>query len=173
MNKFTIALARLSAACFVLIASALCSGCHYLYDQVGEQKRIPSPISQELPFETSGKIYRVWCGNELQIKSDIHTTYLLLQGVNNPDLGPRIEQKAIDFMHSMIESEQIRAVIVGFDDRKRAIAQVYSGDNHLNIEMIRNGWGRFDGTQFDDSDRFRTIQQRAKQQGLGMWKTSN
>lgn len=155
-------------ACIGLIA-AVTSGCHYFYDQIGEQKRMPSPIPDILPAEIQGKIYRVWCGNELQIKNELHTTYLILQGVNNPDLDHATEKAAVDYMYSLIESEHIRAVVVQYDERKRAIAQVYSGDTNFNYQMIRNGWGQFDGSVFSESDRYQQAEELAREQALGMW----
>ena len=156
-------------ACISLIAIALSSGCHYFYDQVGEEKRIPSPVPRKLPYEIEGKIYRVWRGNELQIKSDMHTTYLILQGVNNPDSDEATEQASIDHMYSLFESEDVRAVVVAMDERKRAVAQVYSGDTNFNFEMIKDGWASFDGTQFSESDRYRKAQMEAQENRLGMW----
>ena len=160
---------RYFGTCIGMIAIALSSGCHYFYDQVGEEKRIPSPIPEQLPFEIEGKIYRVWRGNELQIKSKMHTTYLILQGVNNPDNDQATERAAIDHMYSLLKTENVRAVIVAFDDRKRAIAQVYSGQTNLNFRMIKDGWGSFDGGQFTDSVRYLEAQQIAQQNGDGMW----
>ena len=94
-------------AVFGMAFALVSAGCGYFYDQIGETKRIPYPVPETFPAEIEGQFYRVWMGNELQIKSGIHTAYILLQGVNNPDRGDTIEAKAIEQLRSLLNHPTI------------------------------------------------------------------
>lgn len=163
---------NLKLTAYPVLLALLCvfCGCHYFYDQIGEVKRIPYPIPDSFPHETSGKIYRVWCGNELQIKSEFHTAYIILQGVNNPDRGEEIEKQAIAHLHSLLVEPDIKVTINALDERKRMIGQVYCGENHINLKMIKSGWGQYDGSDFDDAETFKAAQAQAVAEKKGMWK---
>lgn len=152
-----------------VIALSTLSGCHDLYERLGESKRIPYPLADELPFEVEGSFHEIWTGNQLQINRDTDTTYLTLQGVGDLELGDEVEGQAIKFMRTLFSSENLSAVIHRYDEMKRPIAQVYCGDTHFNLEMIKNGWGRFNGTTFAESEEFAAAEQQARRQKLGIW----
>jgi endonuclease YncB( thermonuclease family) len=42
----------------------------------------------------------------------------------------------------------------------------------INLEMIRKGYGKYDGATLapDQQEAFRRAQERAKRDGLGIWK---
>ena len=152
-----------------ILIVAMTSGCGYFYDPMGETKRIPFPVPEEFPTEIQGELYRVWMGNELQIKSGIQTAYILLQGVDNPDRDDATEAQAIDKLQKLLDHLPIRVVVHGTDERKRMIGQVLCGKANVNLAMIQSGWGRFDGTKFSDSEKFKAAEEKAKSDGLGMW----
>ncbi len=164
---------KLTARSQFLILALLCCGCHYFYDQMGDAKRIPVPVPEKFPHPFEGELYRVWMGNEIQLKSRIQTAYLLLEGVNNPDLGADMERQAVDFMYSLLTNPKIRATIQSVDEQKRMFAQVYCGDNHINLEMIKAGWGTYDGIECEWSTQFARAQEDAKAKKLGIWRSQN
>lgn len=157
----------------LVLALSFSGGCSYFYDQYGEEKRIPSPIRDSFPYEVEGKLYRVWCGNELQIKNDEHTAYLILQGVNNPDGTSEIEQKSIDAVYELLKEPLVTATVFGTDEQNRFIAQVRCGDCDINLEMIKSGWGQCDGNEFDRAPEFKEAETTAKSNKLGMWGLNN
>ena len=151
----------------ILIFAA--GGCHYFYDQVGETKRIPYPVPKSFPTEIEGELYRVWYGNELQIKLGYQTAYIVLQGVNNPDRDADVEARAVKHLESLFVAPKIRVVVNQTDARKRMIGQVYCGENHVNLAMIESGWGQYDGTDFADAGKYEAAQALAQSKKLGMW----
>ena len=159
-------IARLVA---LVLAVSVAGGCHYFYDRFGEQKRIPSPIEEQFPFEMEGQIYRVWRGNELQIKHGEHTTYLILQGVNNPDMEEPVEQQSIAAVYELLDATVVEATVHATDSKRRCVAQVRCGEHDINLEMIQNGWAQWDGTEFERADDFKQAEAKAKAEKLGMW----
>lgn len=159
---------KLIAHCGMLVV-LLFVGCGYFHDPLGEAKRIPYPVPEQFPTEIQGELYRVWMGNELQIKSGIRTAYILLQGVDNPDRDDVTEAQAVAHLQKLLKSEAIRVVVQQTDQRKRMIGQVYCGNVNVNLAMIESGWGRFDGTEFSDSEAFKSAHEQAESAGLGMW----
>lgn len=153
----------------LMLSLLVASGCGYFYDQFGEVKRIPSPISENYPFEVDGNIYRVWRSNELQIKNDEHTCYLILQGVNNPDMKEAIEQQAIEAVHALLTEPLVKATVHATDDQNRFVGQVRCGDSDVNLEILKQGWGQWDGTEFDRTAEFKQAEADAKASKLGIW----
>ena len=133
---------------------------------------IPTPLPTEFPYEVQGRAYKIWVGNELQVKGEKHTSYILMQGVNNPDTGDEREEGAIAELRKLTGVDQLRVVVVGRDFLEREIGQVYSGDLNINLEMIRSGWGQCDGAEFERADEFNAAQTQAQLKKLGMWATA-
>lgn len=156
-----------------LSAVTLAGGCHYFSDKFGQEKMIPNPLPDSFPYELSGKVYKIWIGNEMQIKSDKHMSYVLLQGVDNPDTGDQREDAAVAQLYSLTGDGEIRIVVHARDRFERAIGQVYVGDRNINLEMIRSGWARFDGSDFELADDFERAQRDAQQAKRGVWADRN
>ena len=150
-------------------AITLTSGCHYFSDEFGEEKMIPNPLPDQFPYELTGKAYKIWIGNEMQIKSDEHTSYVLLQGVNNPDTGDEREDQAIAQLWKLSGEGEIRIVVQSRDQLERVIGQIYAGQSNVNLEMIRSGWGQYDGSQFEQADLFQQTQRQAQAARRGIW----
>jgi hypothetical protein len=160
---------RLLALTAITICLHSVVGCHYFCDPLGGEKRLPAPLAEKLPAKVEGEIYRVWTVNELQINYDIYRCYLILQGVAAIDGDENSTQAAVQFVTDAIGKNQLLATVAGYDHLKRSISQVQVNDKNLNLEIIRNGWGRYDGTRFEHSEDFARAEQVARENKLGLW----
>ncbi len=156
-------------ACLVLPAVIGTVGCQYFYDRTGEAKMIPCPLPDAFPYEVSGQLYRVWVGNEIQIQDGKYTSYLILQGVNNPDSGDEREEQAINHLYKLIGAGEIRAVVHEHDTLQRCIAQIFVGDTNLNLKMVADGWGQYDGSEFATAQQYTDAQEQARNNRIGIW----
>ena len=127
------------------------------------------------------KVLRVVDGDTLLL-SPAETVRLI--GVNTPEtIDPRkaVEcygKEASEFTRKMVEG---KTVLLELDDTNakrhhkdrydRTLAYVYLADaTLLNLEIIRQGYGRvLTRYKFRYLDQFRTIQQQAKEERLGVW----
>ena len=130
---------------------------------------LPTPLPAEFPYEVHGRSYKIWIGNEMQVKGEKHTSYILMQGVNNPDTGDEREDYAIAKLIDLVSDAELRIVVVARDQFEREIGQVFKGDQNINLELVRSGWGQFDGSVFERSDEFERLSNEAKQAKRGMW----
>ena len=154
-------------------AITLAGGCHYLSDEFGEEKMIPNPLPAKFPYELRGTAYKIWIGNEMQLKSGSLTSYVLMQGVDNPDTGDEREHRAIAQLQKLTGDFELRIEVRARDKLERVIGQVYIDEQNINLEMVRSGWGQYDGSEFAESQEFATAQNQAQQEKRGMWSAAD
>lgn len=152
----------------VLCGCLLLTSCSYHYDGEGNRKLLPCPL-QELPYEIDGTVQDVWVGNEFQMEVGEHTHYIVLQGVNNPDSIRRHEDMSYDKLKSLLSDCIVHVNVNLRDERKRGVGRVYVGDMDVNLEMVLTGMGRYDGSVFTGWESFKSAEDSAKHQKLGIW----
>lgn len=153
----------------LVCAITLMGGCHYISDEFGEEKMIPNPLPTEFPYDLQGTAYKIWIADEMQLKSGPLTSYVVMQGVNNPDTGDELEQHAIAQLVKLTDDKELRIEVRSRDELERVIGQVYVGQRNINLEMIRSGWCQHDGSEFAEAPEFVAAQAEAQQAKRGMW----
>ena len=98
-----------------------------------------------------------------------YTHYIVLQGVNNPDSIRRHEDMSYDKLKSLLSDCIVHVNVNLRDERKRGVGRVYVGDMDVNLEMVLTGMGRYDGSVFTGWESFKSAEDSAKHQKLGIW----
>ena len=141
-------------------------------------------IFQLTQKETNYEVRRIVDGDTLEIEYEGKVQSVQLIGVNapetvHPDKPPEpYGEEATNFMRDLLldESVYIRFGEPERDRYDRLLGYVYrtSDDMFINLEIIREGYGRFDKRHqpFEHEDLFMAYQCRAKDIRKGLWKSN-
>lgn len=76
-----------------------------------------------------------------------------------------------------IADSEVKLVFDSLSDRRggydRLLAYVYVNDRNLNYDLVSLGYARVYDTEFTQSDRFYTAEERARSDEVGVWQCQN
>lgn len=141
-------------------------------------KSVPEgvPISETTPARGSQAtaidgftVVRIADGDSLTlVGTDKLEISIRLRGIDAPELGQPYGFEAKQTLQAMLESGKVMIRDTKKGKYGRYIANVYIGDAFINQAMVENGHAWCD--QVNSYSRiFCTAQQKAKDQGLGLW----
>lgn len=148
-----------------------------------QQQLIEEVISDVLSEESlsDGTVSRVVDGDTLKVVVNGEEETIRLIGVNTPEsVDPRrpvecFGEEASEFVKRMVEGKQVTLVTDSTQSDQdrfgRLLRYVYIGEEMLNREIIAEGYG-FEytvGSKHVFADEFRELEERAKNQGIGLW----
>ncbi len=139
-------------------------------------------IFQVTQKETNYEVRRIIDGDTVEIQYEGKATSVQLIGVNAPETGhldKPIEPYGEEATHFMRELLLDESVYIRFEEHERdqydrLLGYVYrtSDDMFINLEIIREGYGRVDTRHqpFKHEELFMAYQSRAKDIRKGLWK---
>ena len=172
----------------VLVGVPLVSlGCN----QSMARRSLPAPLRDPVEVTLRGRVGRVWGGDNFEFGDYSELHYVLVRGIHSPAPGePYFE----DARQATFELTRGRRVIVEVQDRDIMMREVATinvplkkgkpeseawndGPTAPNEEeyfdlghrLIEMGWAEFDGTVFEQTQRYQDAEKKAKANGVGMW----
>jgi endonuclease YncB( thermonuclease family) len=136
--------------------------------------------AKEIKPDTA-EVVKVVDGDTIDVRITTKTERVRLIGVDTPETVHPFKplelfgKEASDFTKTQLQGKTIRLEydLSKRDKYGRILAYVYLEDRHFNAELIEKGYAfaylRF---PFKYREEFRQLEMRAKQAGVGMWKSS-
>ena len=154
-----------------LVICMLFIGCD---ETLSPSKSLPTPLAKSFPYKLKGsRRLRIWGGDNFEANEVDRLHYLVLQGVDSPKPGQAYFKRSKKQLLKMIRGKLLDVTVVGSDDLKREIAQVFVGDLNINLEMVKAGMAWWDGNQFEGFEAYVEAERLARQKGIGLWKDPN
>ena len=94
---------------------------------------------------------------------------LRLRQVDAPELEFCGGQEAKAFLENMVKGKKITIQDKILDQQGRALALVYVGDKLINLEILKNGWGRYHYDKSSKEEELKQAGEMAKQSQLGIY----
>lgn len=159
----------------VAFATLSSQGC----DQV-KRRAMPAPLKDPVEQTYTGRITRVWGGDNFEFVSGKETHYLLLHGVDSPDPGQPFFQPSKQTTEKIAKWKQVTVHTVARDEVMRELADVIvpvgktkgefdEDEFNLGVELIKRGWARYNGESFDGAEQLIEAETFAKEQKIGIW----
>lgn len=162
------------ANALIAVIVAVSAGCEG--DLVDPEKCLPAPLPETLPYEFQGKIFRIWGGDYFDIRNDQLLHYVCLQGIDSPKPGQPFYDEAREELRRITADIELRVIVTKLDDSKVAFVKAWipsetnDGDElDVGLEMIKQGFGWFDGNKFEGSDDYQSAHAKAREAKLGLW----
>jgi endonuclease YncB( thermonuclease family) len=126
------------------------------------------------PRDTPGVIGEVtWIadGDTLEVATADGALTVRLVAMNAPERGDCHADEALDHLIDTISGASVRLEIIATDQFDRALAHLFDGDRHLNLEMVSRGLA-VAGTPDQDDPYGQTIldaEEHAYENRIGLW----
>ena len=169
---------RFRCACLLIagLTLVLSQGC----DEVMERRAMPAPLRDSVETTFSGKVARIWSGDNFEFISGKETHYLMLRGVDAPGPGEPFFHHSRDEIRRLTKSQEVSVVVFERDELMREVAEVTvpvsnqkgdfdSDEFDLGVELIKRGWARHNGVSFDGVERLIEAEASAKKRKVGIW----
>lgn len=92
-----------------------------------------------------------------------------LLNVDAPDLEYCAGQDSKKRLEELILGKKVRIDWVTTDQYGRALALVYQNKNFINLIMVEEGWGNYEGRKIDQSEELVAATRKAKEEGRGIF----
>lgn len=115
---------------------------------------------------------------EVYVPSEHHIEVRLV-GIDAPETTQSWGVRSAEILRKLVygrQSEMLDLVVLGTDSYGRAIAELWDGDLFINAELVRQGLAWYSDKSAASSRNASLIEAaetEAKENGLGMWSTSN
>ena len=164
---------RFSLACMLAAFATIPNlGC----DQT-KPRAIPAPLKDPVEQTYTGKITKVWGGNNFEFVTGVETHYLILRGVATPDPGyyeskretKKLALKKQVTVHAFARDEVMREIVDVIVPVGKTKGDFDGGEFNLGVELTKRGWGLYNGESFDGAEQLIEAQAYAKENKLGIW----
>lgn len=172
---------RFQFACSLLAAFAtiLGQGC-----EQSKRRAIPAPLKDPVKQSCTGRITKVWGGDNFEFSTGKETHYMLLLGVDSPDPGQpfymqsrketeKIARKKVVTAHTFARDEVMREIVELIVPVGKTKGDFDGDEFNLGVELIKRGWARYNGTPFDGAEELVAAEASAKEQKIGIWAEPN
>lgn len=110
-------------------------------------------------------------GDSIEVATDEGMITVRLVATNAPDRGECHADVALDHLIDTLKEEPVRLEVMGIDQFDRTLAHVFTGDRHINLEMVELGLSLASTPDEDDPYRSAILEgeEHAFDDGLGLW----
>lgn len=91
-----------------------------------------------------------------------------LRGIDAPDPGQKLSNDARNALAALILDKPVEIHWIDRDSSAALMADIYAGDEWINLRMVRDGWAWYDSFAIENDD-LRDAQNEAKKEKRGIW----
>ncbi len=138
-------------------------------------KKLLSPKNKVRQF----KVVKIFDGDTIKIKGFDLIFKIRLVGIDCPEFGfnnlksQPFSKKAKQYLISLLDNKTVTIKTYGTDAYNRQLAEVFSNNKNINLEMIKAGLAEvYKGRRPKklDSHTYFKVENKARKTGKGMWK---
>lgn len=120
---------------------------------------------------SDGEVTWIADGDTIDVEGSEGPTTVRLVGINAPDRGECYAEVGLDHLIDSLKGEQVTLEVTGEDQFGRTLAHVFTGDRHVNLEMVASGLAL--ASTPDDTDPYRqsilSAESEAFATSAGLW----
>lgn len=153
-------------------------------------KSLPAPLAVNAEYELEGRVHRIWGGDSFEFGDSNELHYIMIRGVDSPKPGQPYFDEAKEHLIKSISGRTSRLSIVGRDQMMREFADVFSClktpegtsqgketadaiETNIGLNLIQNGFGWYDGMEFEGSEALKQAELEAREKRIGLWAQDN
>lgn len=120
-----------------------------------------------------GRVIKIVDGDTFDILKDDQTTLRIrINGIDCPERKQDYYKVSKDALGSYIFGKMVRLTIHGTDRFRRILADVYVGDENINLKMISNGFA-WHYKKYSQDPEMALAEIDAQNKKLGLWEIAN
>ena len=116
-----------------------------------------------------GKVTRIIDGDSILVTDDKSVEYeVQLEGIDAPELKQDFGKESTDGLTKLLKGKTVRLTWKSKDNFERLLAQVYDGEKHINMEMIKSGMA-WHFKRYNKDETLAKAETEAKEAKKGLW----
>ena len=116
-----------------------------------------------------GKVTRVIDGDSILVTDSKSVEYeVQLEGIDAPELKQDFGKESTEGLTKLLNGKSVRLTWKSKDNFERLLAQVYDGEKHINIEMIKSGMA-WHFKRYNKDETLAKAESEAKEAKKGLW----
>jgi micrococcal nuclease len=120
-----------------------------------------------------GKVTRIIDGDSILVTDAKSVEYeVQLEGIDAPELKQDFGKESTEGLTKLINGKSVRLTWKSKDNFERLLAQVYDGEKHINIEMIKTGMA-WHFKRYNKDETLAKAESAAKEAKKGLWATES
>ncbi len=141
-------------------------------------KEIPAGLRDVAPTTLKGKLSRAWGGDNFEFGQKQQLHYFFMIGIDCPESGQPFYKRAHNYLIERCFDREMDIEVLMYDELKREVghAWVTEADGkrvNLAIDLLSNGFGWYDGNEFEGAEQYREAMESARAKKLGLWSQPN
>lgn len=130
-----------------------------------------SPLSADDSVE--GKVTRIIDGDSILVTDAKSVEYeVQLEGIDAPELKQDFGKESTEGLTKLLKGKTVRLTWKSTDNFDRLLAQVYDGEKHINMEMIKSGMA-WHFKRYNKDETLSKAETEAKEAKKGLWATES
>jgi len=164
-----------------------------------QPKALPAPLLDNVEYELEGRVRRIWSSDSFEFGEVNELHYIMIRGVDTPKPGQPYFDEAKEHLTKLVRHRITRISVVGRDAMMREFADVHtrpkpvggagktadakttadagkSADEieiNVGLSLIQQGFGWYDGMDFEGADTLKQAEQKAREERIGLWAQDN
>ena len=120
-----------------------------------------------------GKITRIIDGDSILVTDTKSVEYeVQLEGIDAPELKQDFGKESTEGLTKLLKGKTVRLTWKSKDNFERLLAQVYDGEKHINMEMIKSGMA-WHFKRYNKDETLAKAESGAKEAKKGLWATES
>lgn len=158
----------------IVLLMAFSIGC-----QSQKHASVPVSIQAEPPFEYSGRIGRIWGGDNFEIVDNGKLHYAFIRGIDCPEPGQPFYEESKLKLRELCRQRIATIEVVGRDEWKREVCELTVKETSTGetiepaFELLKCGLAWFDHSDGVWAEAYRQAEQEAKESKVGIWSQPN
>jgi len=130
-----------------------------------------SPLSADDSVE--GQVTRIIDGDSILVTDSKSVEYeVQLEGIDAPELKQDFGKESTEGLTKLLKGKTVRLTWKSIDNFDRLLAQVYDGEKHINMEMIKSGMA-WHFKRYNKDEKLAKAETEAKEAKMGLWATES
>ena len=128
------------------------------------------PVSSLFGDETAeGKVTRILDGDSILVTDAKSEEYeVQLEGIDAPELKQDFGKESTEGLSKLLKDKSVRLTWKSRDNFERPLAQVYVGDKHINLEILKLGLA-WHFKKYNQDEVLAKAETEAKDAKKGLW----
>jgi len=116
-----------------------------------------------------GKVTRIIDGDSILVTDSKLVEYeVQLEGIDAPELKQDFGKESTEGLTKLLKGKTVRLTWKSKDNFERLLAQVYDGEKHINMEMIKSGMA-WHFKRYNKDETLAEAESEAKEAKKGLW----
>ncbi len=117
----------------------------------------------------SGKVTRIIDGDSILVTDSKYVEYeVQLEGIDAPEIKQDFGKESTEGLSKLLKDKTVRITWKSKDNFERPLAQIYDGDKHINMEMIKSGMA-WHFKRYNKDEELANAETAAKEAKKGLW----